>query len=307
MRSIREGGTAMRFGLFGTGPWAHLAHAPALAAHQDVEFVGVWGRNPDKAAELAGQYGAKAYSDQAALLDDVDAVAIALPPDVQAEVALKAAGRGKHLLLDKPIAFAVEATDAIVAAARENDAAGVVFFTRRFMPQIQEFLAETVAIGGWLEGRVDHLGSIYGEGNPFGESVWRKESGGLWDVGPHAVALVLPVLGPVAQVTALAGDRDMTHVLLRHVGGAITTLTLSVDAPPNLEREDSSFHGESGIRGVPPVPWEPVEAFGRAVDDLIVAANGGPASPLDLNFGAEVGRVLAAAAESISGGRTITL
>jgi len=297
----------MRFGLFGTGPWAHLAHAPALAAHPDVEFVGVWGRNPAKAAELAEQYGAKAYADQDALFDDVDAIAVALPPDIQGELALRAAGRGKHLLLDKPIAFTNEATDAIVAAARENNAAGVVFFTRRFMPQIQEFLAGTVAVGGWLEARVDHLGSIYGEGNPFGESVWRKESGGLWDVGPHAVALILPVLGPVAQVTALAGNRDMTHVLLRHVSGSITTLTLSVDAPPKLEREDATFHGEAGVLAVPGVPWEPVQAFGRAVDDLIVAAGGGPASPLDLVFGAEVGRILAAAAESISGGRTISL
>ena len=44
----------MRFGLFGTGPWAHLAHAPGLAAHGDVEFAGVWGRDEAKAAALAG-------------------------------------------------------------------------------------------------------------------------------------------------------------------------------------------------------------------------------------------------------------
>ena len=36
----------MRFGLFGTGPWAHMAHAPALTAHKSVDLVGVWGRNP---------------------------------------------------------------------------------------------------------------------------------------------------------------------------------------------------------------------------------------------------------------------
>jgi predicted dehydrogenase len=297
----------MRFGLFGTGPWAHQAHAPALAAHPDVDLVGVWGRDPAKAAALATEHGAQPYADIDALIADVDAVAIALPPDVQADIALRAARAGKHLLLDKPIAFTTEAADAIVAAATEHGVAGVVFFTRRFMPEIDEFIGQVVERGGWLEGRIDHLGSIFQEGNPFGASVWRKESGGLWDVGPHAVALLLPVLGPVEKVTALAGDRDMTHVLLRHTGGAISTLTLSVDSPAALEREEAAFHGESGVAPVPAVDWLPVEAFGRAVDALIAAAGGGPASPLDLAFGAQVVAILAAAAESISSGRTVTV
>ena len=297
----------MRFGLFGTGPWAHQAHAPALAAHPDVEFVGVWGRDPEKAAALAQEHGAKPYAEIDALIADVDAIAVALPPDVQADIALRAARAGKHLLLDKPIAFTSAAAAEIVAAATEREAAGVVFFTRRFMPEVQHFIEQLQAAGGWLEARIDHLGSIFQPGNPFGASAWRKQSGGLWDVGPHAVALILPVLGPVDRVTALAGDRDMTHVLLRHTGGAISTLTLSVDAPEALEREDAAFYGESGVADVPPVPWLPVEAFGRAVDSLIGAANGGPAPALDLAFGAEVVAILAAAGESITTGRTITL
>ncbi|GID98444.1 Gfo/Idh/MocA family protein [Amorphoplanes digitatis] len=297
----------MRFGLFGTGPWAHQAHAPALAAHPDVELVGVWGRDPAKAAALAQEHGAKPYAEIDDLIADVDAVAVALPPDVQADIALRAARAGKHLLLDKPVAFTPEAADEIVAAAAEHEVAGVVFFTRRFMPEIQQFIERAQATEGWLEARIDHLGSIFQPGNPFGASVWRKESGGLWDVGPHAVALILPVLGPVAEVTALAGSRDMTHVLLGHASGAVSTLTLSVDAPAALEREDAAFFGESGVADVPPVPWLPVEAFTRAVDALIVAAGGGPASPLDLAFGTEVVKILAGAAESIKTGRTVKL
>jgi predicted dehydrogenase len=297
----------MRFGLFGTGPWAHLAHAPGLAAHEDVEFVGVWGRNETKAAELAAEYGAKAYPTIGGLIADVDAIAVALPPDVQAPIALRAARAGKHLLLDKPVAFTSAEADEISAAAAGSGAASVVLFTRRFMPQLEQFLAQAVATGGWVEARVDHVGSIYTEGNPFGASAWRRESGGLWDVGPHAVALVVPVLGAVTEVTAMAGARDMSHVLLRHSSGAISTLTLSVDVPVAAEREEAIFAGEAGVIAAPEQAWDPVAAFGIALTALMSAAAGGPRSEMDVRFGAEVTAVLAAAAEAARTGRTIRL
>ncbi|MBL7255097.1 Gfo/Idh/MocA family protein [Paractinoplanes lichenicola] len=297
----------MRFGLFGTGPWAHQAHAPALAAHPQVELVGVWGRNPGKAAELAAEHGSRAYGNQDDLIADVDAVAIALPPNVQAPLALRAARAGRHLLLDKPIAFTSEEAAEIVAAVDERDLASVVFFTRRLMPQLAEFLTDAAATGGWTEARVDHLGSIFTDDNPFGASPWRKESGGLWDVGPHALALVLPVLGPVTEVTGLAGPRDMTHLLLRHASGTISNLTLSVDSPPAAEREDALFAGEAGVRTPPDMPWSPVDALGRAIEQLIAKAGGGPASELDVRLGAEVTAILVAAQEAIATGRTVAV
>lgn len=297
----------MRLGLLGTGPWAQQAHAPALAAHDSVDLVGVWGRDPAKAGDLAGRHGATAYSDVDALIADVDAVAIALPPDVQAPLALRAARAGRHLLLDKPVAFTAAAADEIAAAAAERDLASVVFFTRRFAPDVAAFLTDAELRGGWLEARVDHVGTIYDDGNPFGASPWRRESGGLWDVGPHATALVLPVLGPVSEVTAMVGTRDMSHVLLRHTGGAISTLTLSVDVPPAAAREEAVFAGEAGIAAVPQTDWAPGTAYAVAVDQLLAAAAGGPRPAMDVAFGAQVTAVLAAAEESARTGRTVTV
>ncbi|MCA2213483.1 Gfo/Idh/MocA family protein [Jidongwangia harbinensis] len=295
----------MRFGLLGTGPWARIAHAPGLAAHDGVEFAGVWGRDGAKAAALAEEYGATPYPSVVALIEAVDAVAIALPPDVQAPVALRAARAGRHLLLDKPVAFTVAEAQEILAAARERGVASVVFFTRRFMPQLRDFLAEAAATGGWTEARVDHVGTIYDEGNPFGASPWRRESGGLWDVGPHAVALLLPVLGPVTEVAAMTAPRDMSHVLLRHASGAVSTLTLSVDVPPAAAREEAVLAGEAGLRTVPAPPWEPVTAYRHALDDLLAAASGGPSPELDVRFGAEVTAILAAADTAARTGRTV--
>ncbi|HEV8173175.1 MAG TPA: Gfo/Idh/MocA family oxidoreductase [Actinoplanes sp.] len=297
----------MRFGLFGTGPWAHMAHAPGLAAHDDVEFVGVWGRNEAKAAALAAEYGAKAYPTIDGLIEDVEAIAVALPPDVQAPIALRAARAGRHLLLDKPVAFAPADADEIAAAVADRNLASIVFFTRRFMPALHQFIDQAVRTGGWIEARVDHVGSIYTEGNPFGESAWRRESGGLWDVGPHAVALVLPVLGAVTEVAAMVGARDMSHVLLRHLSGAISTLDLSVDVPPAAAREEAVFAGEAGVVTAPQEPFEPVAAFGHALNELIAAAAGELRPALDVRFGAEVTAILAAADEAARTGRTVAV
>jgi predicted dehydrogenase len=178
----------MRFGLLGTGPWAAGTQAVALAAHEQVELIGVWGRNPAKAAALAEEHGARGYADVDALIADVDAVAVALPPDVQAELALRAAEQGRHLVLDKPVALGVAAADALVAAVDEHDLASLVFTTRRYVPSVVAFIAEAERAGGWYGATAVHHSSIFQPGNPFGASPWRREHGGRWDVGPHVLS-----------------------------------------------------------------------------------------------------------------------
>jgi predicted dehydrogenase len=285
-----------------------LAHAPALAAHPDAEFVGVWGRNPAKAEALAGAHGVAAYPGMNELIADVDAVAVALPPDVQSELALRAARAGRHLLLDKPVAFTTEAADLIVAEVEARGLASVVFFTSRFQPEIEAFLTATAAVEGWYEARIDHLGSIFEPGNAFGESPWRQaERGGLWDVGPHALSFALPVLGAVESVSAMDGPRKTTHVLLKHVGGAVSTLTCSVDAPAAAMRNEAVFIGEAGTAVLPSTEWAPVDAYGRAIHALVAAADGGPQPACDVRFGASVVAVLAAADIAARTGRTVTL
>src|ERR1700761_6584856 len=102
---------AMRFGLVGTGYWAKITHAPALASTPGAELTAVWGRDPAAAAALAAEHGATAHTDFGAFLDSVDAVAFAVPPHVQAPLAIRAAQAGKHLLLEKPIALSADDAD----------------------------------------------------------------------------------------------------------------------------------------------------------------------------------------------------
>ncbi|TDB73998.1 Gfo/Idh/MocA family oxidoreductase [Micromonospora sp. KC723] len=298
----------MRFGLFGTGHWAAETHAAAIDAHPRAELVGVWGRHPQKVAELAGRHGVPAYDDVDALLDVADAVAVALPPDVQADIAVRAATAGRHLLLDKPLALNLADADRVVAAAQQSGVASVVFFTQRYHPNITAFLASTAAAGGWQHARATMFASIYQPGSPYGNSPWRREHGALWDIGPHALSIILPVLGRVTRVAAMDGPRGLVHLLLTHDGGATSALSLTLDAPPGATTLDFVLYGENGTEIVPPGDGSALTAFGTAIDQLIEEIDTGTRDHrCDVRFGREVVEVLAAAEAARRAGRTMQL
>lgn len=287
----------MRIGLLGTGPWARAVHAPALSGHPGLEFAGVWGRRPDAAGELAGLHGIRAYDDVGALLADVDAVAVALPPAVQADLAVRAARAGCHLLLDKPLAPTVAQGRAVVGAAEEAGVASVVFFTTRFQPGPEAWITEQAGVGGWFTGRAQWLGAVFtSEGNPFADSPWRREKGALWDVGPHALSVLLPVLGAPRRVTAAAyGPGDTVHLVLDHAGGASSSLTLSLTAPPAAAGAMVELRGAAGVTVLPEVTEGAVPALTRAADALLAAARTGTPHPCDAAFALRVTEVLASA------------
>ncbi|MZE67593.1 Gfo/Idh/MocA family oxidoreductase, partial [Streptomyces sp. SID5789] len=255
----------MRIGLLGTGPWAAMAHAPALGGHDGLDFAGVWGRRPDAAKELAERHGTRAYDDVDTLLADVEAVAVALPPGVQAELAVRAARAGRHLLLDKPLAPTVAQGRVVVEAVRAAGVASVVFFTARFQPETETWIAEQAEEEGWFTARAQWLGSVFGgDDSPFAHSPWRREKGALWDVGPHALSVLLPVLGDVRRVSAaVPGPGDTVHLVLDHSGGASSTLTLSLTAPPAAAGATVELRGRAGVTLLPEAVEGPVPALRR--------------------------------------------
>ena len=293
----------MRFGLAGTGHWAQITHAPALASTSGVEFTAVWGRNPQAAAGLAAEYRATMYHDVPAFLAGVDAVCFAVPPDVQAPIATQAARAGKHLLLEKPVALTEAAADGLVEAVEQAGVASVVFFTNRFQPDVRAWLAEVQARGGWAGGVSAWLGSALRESNPF-NTPWRRDQGGLWDVGPHLISLLWASLGPVTSVTADAGPADVTHLVLHHRGGATSTTTVTLSAAEAAAGVDAYVWGESGRLAVPLGSVDRVAALSTAVAELAANARAGQTRhPCDVWFGRDVGRVLAEAQRQIDARR----
>jgi predicted dehydrogenase len=295
----------MRFGLVGTGYWARIAHAPALARTEGIELTAVWGRDPRAAADLAAEYRAMPYQDIAALLAEVDAVSFAVPPDVQAPIATQAAREGKHLLLEKPIALTEAAADGLVEAVEQAGVASVVFFTQRFQPDVRAWLSDVHARGEWAGGMSAWLGSALRASNPF-NTPWRRDKGGLWDIGPHVISLMWASLGPVTSVTADHGPADVTHLILHHRGGATSTTTVTLSAAEAAEGLETYVWGESGRLAVPLGSLDQAAALSVALGELTANARAGQARhPCDVWFGRDVGRVLAEAQRQIDARGTV--
>jgi myo-inositol 2-dehydrogenase / D-chiro-inositol 1-dehydrogenase len=122
-------------GLIGAG-WIGAFHGETLARRlPGARLVGVADPAPGAAERLAGSLGApKATTDPAELLADpaVEAVLIAAPARFHADLVEAAAGAGKAVFCEKPMALTVADADRAIAAAQAAGMPLQVGFNRRF-------------------------------------------------------------------------------------------------------------------------------------------------------------------------------
>lgn len=283
----------MRIGLIGTGYWADVTHALAMSESPDAEFVGIWGRRFEAAQRLAEKYAVTPFQEVEELFESVDAVGFAVPPDTQAQLAVRAAEAGKHLLLEKPIAFTTGEAERIVAAVEAGGVAALVFLTARFKPELDSWVRDTEG-QRWLGARGDWLtAALSEEDSPWAPSTWRWERGALWDLGPHALSLILPIMGSVESVTAVAGGGDLLHAVLTHEGGGTTAASFSLRVPRAGRFEGLRVWNGESFAASPESATTSVEALERALSELRRLVDSGQREHrCDVRVGKEIVRVL---------------
>jgi predicted dehydrogenase len=292
MSEQTSGQSRKRLGVVGTGYWADVVHAAGAANHPGVDLVGVWGRDLAKARALADQRGATAYDDFDALLSQVDLLTFAVPPQVQAELALRAAQAGKHLLLEKPITTDLAAANRLVEAAERAGVSTVVFFTYRFVPWAETWL-DDVRTHGLRGGAAWWYVGHAAADSPFAASPWRKTDGALWDVGPHALSQILPALGPVTAIAGSRGEGDLAQLVLTHESGATSLMSLCMTMPSDAERVGAEFYDEHGWHVRPDRERDVDEAYASALSDLVGNIDAGETRHrCDVRFGRDVVDVL---------------
>jgi hypothetical protein len=265
----------LRVGLVGAGPWARKVHAPGVAGHTRTRLAAVWGRRAEAAAEVATAYGAVPTTDFDELLGQVDAVAFAVPPAVQAPLAARAAQAGKHLMLEKPVAPTVQDAEVLADAVAKAGVVSTVVLTFRYAAATRAWLDAVREVDDWVGG----------------EARWF--SGTLLDAALGTVKTV-----ELARFTS----PGLWHVMLGHDGGRLSTATLSMHTPIQPAVTDFAVHGPRGLLALN-ASGEAPERYATLLDDFTALVEHDTTEhPLDVRRGLHVQRVLGQVSDQLAGG-----
>ena len=202
--------------------------------------------DPSAAEAIAVRTGARTYAslEQALAAGGFDAVDIMVPHDLHEELASRAFAAGKHVLLEKPMALALDACARIQEAARRAGSVFMVAENAQYWPDVvraRELLEEGV-IGDAITARASFEAAL----DPFWypSDSWRYEvartGGGIVvDGGAHWIRPLRMWLGEVEEVVATTAQllpvmqgESLAHALLRFRSGVVASFqAITHDAP----------------------------------------------------------------------------
>lgn len=196
-------------------------HARLLSSLDGASLVAVVDTVHEKAADAAAATGARALTDYRDVLDDVEAVVIAVPTEIHREIALPFLERGIAVLVEKPMSRSLADADAMLEAARQANAVLAVGHTERFNPAVAA-IGPLVTSPRFIE--VHRL------------SAFRERSLDIdvvFDLMIHDLDIIISMVG--AEVTSieavgvpvLTPKYDIANVRLRFASRCIANLTAS--------------------------------------------------------------------------------
>jgi predicted dehydrogenase len=222
-------GEAVRLAVIGVG--VHGArHADVYSRMPGVELVGVADVNEATARAVAEQCGTRAAADFHELLDQVEAVSIAVPANKHFEVARACLERGIHVFLEKPIAETTEQATALVELVRGTPIVFQIGHVERFNPAITA-LERIVNRPRFIEA---HRLCTY--------SPRITDVGVVMDLMIHDLEVILHLVGaPVTSLSAigvnvLSRTEDIANARLEFANGCIANVTTSRVSPEPMRK-----------------------------------------------------------------------
>jgi predicted dehydrogenase len=126
----------IRTAVVGAGKMGAI-HAKVYDQLPQSDFVAVVDTDRKRAEQLAGQYGVKAFTDCADILDKVDAVTIAVPTVAHRQLAELFIANKIAVMIEKPLAVNVKEGRKIAELAKKNNTVAAVGHSERCNPVVQ--------------------------------------------------------------------------------------------------------------------------------------------------------------------------
>ena len=234
------------FGIVGTGVIAAM-HAAAIATLPGTRLAAVTDVAGGAAAAFAAARGCAAEPSLDALLarPDVDVVCVCVPSGLHAEVGVRAARSGKHLVVEKPLHVTLAAADRLIEAARAAGVTLTVISQHRFDPGLIE-LKRLIGVGALGRLLLAEASTKWYRTQGYYDSAawrgtWAMDGGSLMNQGVHYVDLLRWCMGPVTEVTAVYATQahqieveDTALAIVRFGSGAVGTILSSTAAFPGF-------------------------------------------------------------------------
>jgi predicted dehydrogenase len=240
----------LRFALVGCGRIARR-HAELLAGGhiEGAQLVSVCDVEPERAAAFGAQYGVPSFTDFSEMFAEVasDVAVILTPSGMHSGHAIAAAGAGRHVVVEKPMALRLEDADAMMRACDQARVKLFVVKQNRFNVPV---LKAREALD---EGRFGQLvlGTVrvrwcrdqgYYDQDPW-RGTWAQDGGVLANQASHHVDLLEWFMGPVRSVHARAKTalvrieaEDTAVATLEFANGALGVIeATNATRPKDLE------------------------------------------------------------------------
>jgi phthalate 4,5-cis-dihydrodiol dehydrogenase len=228
----------LRLGVAGLGR-AFALMAPTFAADARVELVAGADPRPEARQRFEREFGGRAFDTVEALCAEtsVDAVYVATPHQFHAAHACAAAARGKHVLVEKPMALTLEECRAMIAAAHRAGVRLVVGPSHAFDAPVRR-AREIIASGAVGRARMisafNYTDYLYRPRRPE-ELDTARGGGAVFNQAAHQVDVARRLAGArVRSVRALTGRWDEARptegayaALLGFADGAFASLVYS--------------------------------------------------------------------------------
>ena len=113
------------------------AHLSALKQIGNAQLTAIVDYHEENGRKAAQENNAKYFKNIDDLLKnaDIDCVDICVPTFAHAELAIKAANAGKHILCEKPLALSLNDADDMINAAKQNNVKAMTGHVLRFWPE----------------------------------------------------------------------------------------------------------------------------------------------------------------------------